>query len=103
VALVHERPGITKPEPRDAAGLSSAGMAQTCGQVREEALPGGATGDRIAHDQAAPSASEGETGQYARLPPAYADRSEFRCAKSGRDALADRWWPRRLVSLTDVR
>jgi hypothetical protein len=35
------------------------------GQVREEALPGGATGYRIADDQTAPSASgrEGASGQ----------------------------------------
>jgi DNA-binding MarR family transcriptional regulator len=71
VALVRERPGITKAELRDAAGLSSAGVAQNLrrmldrGEVREEALPGGATGYRIAEDRTAPSASgsEGETGQ----------------------------------------
>jgi len=34
------------------------------GQVREEALPGGATGYRIAQDRTAPSASgrKGQTG-----------------------------------------
>jgi hypothetical protein len=71
VALVRERPGITKAELKDAAGLSSAGVAQNLrrmldrGQVREEALPGGATGYRIADDRTAPSASgrEGETGR----------------------------------------
>jgi hypothetical protein len=69
-ALVRERPGITKAELKDAAGLSSAGVAQNLrrmldrGQVREEALPGGATGYRIGDDRTAPSASgrEGETG-----------------------------------------
>jgi hypothetical protein len=70
VALIRERPGITKAEPRDAAGLSSAGVAQNLrrmldrGQVREEALPGGATGYRITDDRNGASASgrEGETG-----------------------------------------
>jgi hypothetical protein len=70
VALVRERPGITKAELRDAAGLSSAGVAQNVrrmldrGEVREEALPSGATGYRIADDHTGPSASgrEGETG-----------------------------------------
>jgi hypothetical protein len=69
-ALVRERPGITKAELKDAAGLSSAGVAQNLrrmldrGQVREEALLGGATGYRIGDDRTAPSASgrEGETG-----------------------------------------
>jgi uncharacterized membrane protein len=56
IVLVRERPGITKAELRNAAGLSSAGVAQNLrrmldrGQVREEALPGGATGYRIADD-----------------------------------------------------
>ena len=71
MALVRERPGITKAELKDAVGLSSAGVAQNLrrmldrGQVRAEALPGGATGYRIAHDQTAPSASgrQGATGQ----------------------------------------
>ena len=71
LALVRERPGITKAELKDAAGLSSAGVAQNLrrmldrGEVREEALPGGATGYRIADDRTAPSASgrEGETGR----------------------------------------
>ena len=60
VALVRERPGITKAELKDAAGLSSAGVAQNLrrmlarGEVREEALPGGATGYRIAEDRTAP-------------------------------------------------
>jgi hypothetical protein len=71
VALVRERPGVTKAELKDAAGLSSAGVAQNLrrmldrGEVREEALPGGATGYRIADDRTAPSASghDGETGQ----------------------------------------
>jgi hypothetical protein len=63
LTLVRERPGITKAELRDAAGLSSAGVAQNLrrmldrGQVREEALPGDATGYRIADDRTAPSAS----------------------------------------------
>jgi len=69
VALVRERPGITKAELKDAARLSSAGVAQNLrrmldrGEVREEALPGGATGYRIADDQTPPSASgrEGKT------------------------------------------
>jgi hypothetical protein len=71
LALVRERPGITKAELTDAAGLSSAGVAQNLrrmldrGEVREEALPGGATGYRIGDEQTAPSASgrEGETGR----------------------------------------
>jgi hypothetical protein len=71
LTLVRERPGITKAELKDEAGLSSAGVAQNLrrmldrGEVRKEALPGGATGYRIADDRTAPSASdrEGETGQ----------------------------------------
>jgi hypothetical protein len=66
LALVRERPGITKAELKDAAGLSSAGVAQNLrrmldrGEVREEALPGGATGYRIADDRAAPSPSRAD-------------------------------------------
>jgi hypothetical protein len=71
LALVRERPGITKAELKDATGLSSAGIAQNLrrmldrGQVREEALPGGATGYRIAEDRTAASASgrDGETSE----------------------------------------
>ena len=70
LALVRERPGITKAELKDAGGLSSAGVAQNLrrmldrGDVREEALPGRATGYRIADDRTAPitSGREGETG-----------------------------------------
>jgi predicted HTH transcriptional regulator len=70
VALVQERPGITKAELEEAAGLSGASVAQNLrrmldrGQLREEALPGGATGYRIADDRTAPTASdrEGQTG-----------------------------------------
>ena len=53
LALVRERPGITKAELRDAAGLSSAGVAQNLrrmldrGEVREEALPSATTSYRI--------------------------------------------------------
>jgi hypothetical protein len=63
LALVRERPGITKAELKDAAGLSSAGVAQNLrrmldrGEVREEALPGGATGYRVGDDRTAPRAS----------------------------------------------
>jgi hypothetical protein len=68
-ALVLERPGITKAELKDVAALSSAGVAQNLrrmldrGELREEALPGGATGYRITDHRTAPSASgrEGET------------------------------------------
>jgi predicted HTH transcriptional regulator len=71
VALVGERPGITKAELKNATGVSSAGVAQNLrrmldrGEVREEALPGGATGYRIVDERTAPSASgrEGETGE----------------------------------------
>jgi hypothetical protein len=70
VALIRKRPAITKAEVQDAAGLSSAGVAQNLrrmldrGEVREEALPSGATGYRLADDRTEPSASgrEGETG-----------------------------------------
>ena len=67
LALVRERPGITKAELKDAAGLSSAGVAQNLrrmlgrGEVREEALPGGATGYRIAEDRPARDRA-GQTG-----------------------------------------
>ena len=58
-----ERSGITTAELKAAAGLSSAGVAQNPrrmlarGEVPEKALPGGATGYRIADDQTTPSAS----------------------------------------------
>ena len=58
-----ERSGITTAELKAAAGLSSAGVAQNLrrmlarGEVPEKALPGGATGYRIADDQTTPSAS----------------------------------------------
>jgi hypothetical protein len=64
--LVRERPGITRAELKDAAGLSGAGVAQNLrrmrdrGEVREEALPGGATGYRIADGQNEPAANSGE-------------------------------------------
>jgi hypothetical protein len=63
LALVGERPGITKAGLKDAAGLSGAGVAQNLrrmldrGQVHEEALPDGATGYRIADEQTASSVS----------------------------------------------
>jgi hypothetical protein len=59
VALVRERPGITKAELKDVSGLSSAGVGQNLrrlldrGEVSEEALPGGATGYRIGDDRTA--------------------------------------------------
>jgi hypothetical protein len=70
VALIRERPGITKAELKDAAGLSSAGVAQNLrrmldrGEVREEALPSGATGYCITDDRTEASASgrQGQTG-----------------------------------------
>jgi predicted HTH transcriptional regulator len=70
LALVHERPGITKAELKAAAGLSSARVAQNLRrmldrrQVREEALPSGAIGYQITDDRAASSASgaEGDPG-----------------------------------------
>ena len=71
LALVHERPGITKAELKDAAGLSSAGVAQNLrrmlarDEVREEALPSGATGYRIADHRSARRAPAA-----ARAPPA---------------------------------
>jgi hypothetical protein len=70
LTLVRERPGITKAELKAAAALSSAGVAQNLrrmldrAEVREEALPGGAIGYRIADDRATPSPSgaEGDSG-----------------------------------------
>jgi hypothetical protein len=62
LVLVRERPGITKAELKDAAGMSSAAVAQTLrrmldrGQVREQASPGGAIGYRIADDPTAAGA-----------------------------------------------
>ena len=68
--LVSERSGITRAELKDAASLSAAGVAQNLrrmldrGEVREEPLPGGATGYRIADERTAHSASgrEGASG-----------------------------------------
>jgi hypothetical protein len=70
LALVRERPGITKAELKAAAGVSSAGVAQNLrrmlgrGQVREEALPSGAIGYRISDDRAAssPGGAERDSG-----------------------------------------
>jgi hypothetical protein len=56
LALVRERPGITKAELTAAARLSSAAVAQNLrrmldrADVREEALPGGAIGYRMTDD-----------------------------------------------------
>jgi hypothetical protein len=69
--LVRQRPGITRAELKDAASLSGAGVAQNLrrmldrGEVREEALPGGTTGYRIADGQNEPTSNgpEGETQQ----------------------------------------
>jgi hypothetical protein len=69
--LVRQRPGITRAELKDAASLSGAGVAQNLrrmldrGEVREEPLPGGTTGYRIADGQNRPTSNgpEGETQQ----------------------------------------
>lgn len=61
LAIVSERPGVTKAELKAAARLSSAGVAQNLrrliegGEIREETLPGGETGYRAA--DAAPGAA----------------------------------------------
>jgi hypothetical protein len=53
LALIGERPGISKAELRHATGLSGAGIAQNLrrmigrGEVVEESLPGGETGYRL--------------------------------------------------------
>lgn len=66
LALMRERPGITKAELKAAAGLSSAGVAENLrrmldrGQPRAEALPSGATGYRVTDDRAASSPSSAE-------------------------------------------
>jgi hypothetical protein len=70
LALVRERPGITKAELNAEAGLSSAGVAQNLRRmldrrdVREETLPSGSIGYRITDDRAAssPSGAEGHSG-----------------------------------------
>jgi hypothetical protein len=74
--LVRERPGITRAEVKDAAGVSGAGVGQNLrrmldrGEVQEEALPGGATGYRIADGQSEPTANSGagETQQWVARP-----------------------------------
>ena len=56
LSLLRERPGITKAELKEAAGLSGAGVAQNLrrllarGEVREEPLPSGVTGYRLGGD-----------------------------------------------------
>jgi hypothetical protein len=66
--VVREQPGITKAELKDAAGLSSAGVAQNlrrmldAARCREEALPSGSTGYRLADRRTETSAS-GRVGQ----------------------------------------
>jgi hypothetical protein len=70
LALVRDRPGITKAELKAAAGLSSAGVAQKLrrmldrGELGEQALPSGSIGYRISDDRAASSSSgaEGDSG-----------------------------------------
>jgi predicted HTH transcriptional regulator len=62
VALIRERPGITKAELKDAARLSSAGVAQNLRRMlnRGEArgsIASGATGYRLADDHNGASAS----------------------------------------------
>jgi len=71
VDLVRQRPGITRAELKGAASLSGAGVAQNLrrmldrGELREEALPGGTTGYRIADGQNQPASTgpERETQQ----------------------------------------
>ncbi len=68
--LVRQRPGVTRAELKDAAGLSGAGVAQNLrrmldrGEVHEEALAGGTTGYRISTAKASQpqSARKGEHG-----------------------------------------
>ena len=56
LSLLGQRPGITKAELKEAAGLSGGGVAQNLrrllarGDVREEPLPSGVTGYRLAGD-----------------------------------------------------
>jgi DNA-binding transcriptional ArsR family regulator len=56
LSLLGQRPGITRAELKEAAGLSGAGVAQNLrrlldrGDVREEPLPGGVTGYRLSGD-----------------------------------------------------
>jgi hypothetical protein len=53
LAIIAERPGVTKAELRESSGLSSAGVAQNLrrlvgrGEVREESLPAGEIGFRL--------------------------------------------------------
>jgi hypothetical protein len=53
LAIVGERPGITRAELKEAAGLTGAGVGQNLrrlldsGQLRDEALPGGQSGYRL--------------------------------------------------------
>jgi hypothetical protein len=53
LALVRERPGVTRGELKQAAGLSGAGIAQNLrrlverGEIREAELPGGQVGYRL--------------------------------------------------------
>jgi hypothetical protein len=94
VALVGARPGITKAELRDAAGLSGAGVAQNLrrlldrGELRQEALPGGQIGFRLGGSDAE-QASDGADGAAARKHKrARGDRSRrpAKTTKQGRRA-----------------
>jgi hypothetical protein len=66
--LVRQRPGITRAELNAAASLSGAGVAQNLrrmldrGDVREEPLPGGTTGYRLADRET----SEPQTARKSR-------------------------------------
>jgi len=81
LALVRDRPGISKGELKDATGLPGAGVAQNLrrplarGEVREEALPGGAVGFRLGGgDGAAEREPESVAGE-ATVTPKQAERS----------------------------
>lgn len=64
LALLGQRPGITKAELREATGLSGAGVAQNLrrllasGDVHEESLPSGVTGYRLGRDSDSASPPE---------------------------------------------
>jgi hypothetical protein len=72
LGLIGERPGITKGELKDAAGMSGAGVAQNLrrmldrGEVHEEALPGGATSYRIGDSQTEPTETSRKVRQSRR-------------------------------------
>jgi hypothetical protein len=75
LALIGERPGVTREEIRAATGLSGAAVAQglrraiAAGRVREEPLPGGQPGFSLLPEDAASRGAAPESAEVEPEPP----------------------------------